>query len=250
MKLSRQAGLGLLGLALALATAGCSASAEPNRRGTRFVLFLDLSASVQPGECDRWLRQAGQLAPGYGDSVEVFPLHAQTLSAAPLLEAEVPALGRDPGLDELARARAIRKQVRESLAGVLRTAFAESARSSSTDVFSAIDRVRPDPSGRRTAVVFFSDMLNSTREANLEQGPALASSAVPALVRSIAAAHAWSAATLGGADVYCILNSQESGRVAPVNDRRALHRFYAAMFQSIGARLVVFDTHLGGVEVR
>lgn len=250
MKFSWQAGWRFLGLAFALATVGCSASAEPNRRSTRFVLFLDLSASVPPTECERWLGQAGRLVPDYGDSVVVFPLHEQTLAAGPLLEAEIPALGRDPGFDELARARKVRKQVRESLAGVLKKAFAESARSPATDVFSAIDRIRPDLAGRRTAVVFFSDMLNSTREGNLEKAPAVAPSAVPALIRSIGAAHGWSAATLRGVDVYCILNSLESGKAAPVNDRRILHRFFGAMFQSMGARLVVFDTHLGGVDVR
>ena len=250
MRLSWQAGLAFLGLAFALATVGCSASAEPNRRGTKLVLFLDLSASVPPSECERWLGQAERLIPDYGDAVVVFPLHEQTLAAGPLMEAEIPALSRDPGFDELARARKVRKQVKESLTGILRKAFAEPARSSATDVFSAVDRVRPDLAGRRTAVVFFSDMLNSTREGNLEKGPTLTPSAVPALIRSIAAAHAWSAATLRGVDVYCILNSLESGKAAPVNDRRILHRFYGAMFQSIGARLVVFDTHLGGVDVR
>ena len=250
MKPSWQAGLVFLGLALAFATIGCGASATPNRRAIKFVLFLDLSASVPPSECDRWLQQAGRLVPDYGDAVEVFPLHEQTLAAGPLMEAEIPALSRDPGFDELARARRIRTQMRESLAGVLRKSFAASARSSATDVFSAIDRIRPDLAGRRTTVIFFSDMLNSTREGNLEKAPALAPSAVPVLIRSVAATHGWSTATLRGVDVYCILNSLESGRAAPVNDRRALHRFYGAMFQSIGARLVVFDTHLGGVEVR
>ena len=89
-------------------------------------------------------------------------------------------------------------------------------------------------------------MLNSTPLLNMESMP-LEPAAIPRHIEAVAEKHNWSSQTLQGAQVYCILNSLDSGTRRPVTDRRIQERFYSTLFRSLGAELKLYDTHLNGV---
>jgi hypothetical protein len=231
--------------ALALAAiglAGCDSGA-PVPTGPRVFAFVDLSASIAPDQRSRWETEAARLIRSldYGWSFALYPVHDQTLSAAPYFVAEIPQPSPEPGMDEVTRCKMARRAAREGASAAFRRAFSEAGRAPGTDLFSAVDRFGPDPSGRPTAAVFFSDMINSTAELNMERRPAV-QRAPGELIRELASRHGWHGETLRGVQVYCVLNAVGSGQAG--FDRRWQKRFYEHMFAALGGRLAVFDTHL------
>jgi len=241
----RNAAVTLFVAGAAFVMAGCD---TPRKKpaGCRLAAFVDLSASVTAAQRNAWLQQATTVVEGLdnGCGISIYALHDQTASAAPLYAGEMLERAEDPGHAELIRYNHSVAEVQENAGRAFALAFTQPGRALVTDIFSAIDRVRSDVKGRRTTVVFFSDMLNSTPILNLEAPPALDAAAIPDRIQAIAEKHNWNSRTLHGAEVYCILNSLDSGARQPVTDRRTQQHFYQALFRALGAKLMLYDTHL------
>lgn len=233
-------------LALTALLAGCRAGARP-AGGMHLIVFLDLSGSVSLHQRARWQQYIDPVlaAIGSGSAIEIFPIHDQTGSAAPLFIAEIPQLSDDAALDELSRFKAVQREARAGAHAAFQRAVSNPTRARGTDVFGAIDRVRPD-AARTTRVVFFSDMLNAARELNMERAGAISRGSMPARVRQLAANHEWDSKTLSGVEIYCVLSASDSGTAGSPIDVHTLHAFYQTLFQSLGARLMLFDTHING----
>ncbi len=136
---------------------------------------------------------------------------------------------------------------RDGALAAIRKALESAGNAARTDVFSAIDRVQPDPRSRPTAVYFFSDMLNSTPDLDMERSGAITRANAGEQIRRLARKDAWSNGLLAGVDVYCVLNSIESGHGGPAIDRLTQRFFYDALFQALGAHLLTYDTHLASL---
>jgi hypothetical protein len=89
-------------------------------------------------------------------------------------------------------------------------------------------------------------MLNSTPDLNMEAPGALRRPDIALKLRKLASRHYWQPNQLAGDHVYCVLNSIESGQRGPAVDRLTQRAFYGALFQALGARLMVYETHLPG----
>ncbi len=225
--------------------AGCRDHKLP-ANGLRMYVFVDDSASVSPAQRAMWQRDAERLLHriGPGWHITMFPVNGQTGAAGALFDMEVPALSSDPQLDERQHNRALLLRTREGVKGAFGRAFTEGGHAESTDILSAIDRIHPDSSGRTTAVVFFSDMLNATRELNMERADRFGRDRFAGVIQSAAQNHNWSSDQLRGIDIYCVLNSaglRDSGASAL---RRVSREFYEALFSALGGRLRLFETQL------
>jgi hypothetical protein len=231
------AATGLVGLA------ACTAQGRAHEGG-RLILFVDMSASIRAEQRGRWAetveRISKSLKAGWG--VAVYPIHDQTSAAGALFEAEIGERLEDETYDAASRRRAQEIRAARGMLDAFRTAAGGAARR--TDLFAAIDRIRPDGKGRHTTAVFFSDMLNSTAELNMEQPGALAAAAIPDRIRRLARSHNWGPDRLAGVDVHCVLNAVESGERGPAVDRLTQERFYRGLFEAMGGRLAGYDTSL------
>ena len=231
------------------ALCGTACGRAPGRpSGLRLYAFVDRSASIRPGQQSQWERDSQRLTraigPGWG--VTVFAVHDQTLSAGPLFTAEIPPRSGDEGVDELRRLKAAVRAARAGASQAFTKAFREPGKSSATDLFGAVDRILPDSEGRPTVAVFFSDMIHSTDEFDMERGP-LPGDGDAALFKTLAVRHFWRPETLRGVRVYCLLNSRGSGERGP--HRLVLKRFYQRLFAALGADLALFDTHVNSWNV-
>jgi hypothetical protein len=230
---------------------GCSAQGRVQEPGRRSIVFLDLSASVDYEQRRLWGRDAARVVDALagGCGVAVLPIHDHTLEAAPLFEGEVPQWLSDATFDVASRQKAALVQTRDGASAAIRKALDGDGGAIRTDIFSAIDRIRPDPNARRTAIYFFSDMLNSTSDLNMERPGSLTRSNAAEQIQNLARRHAWRPGILAGVEVYCVLNSIESGHSGPAVDRLTQRYFYEALFKALGARLVTYDTHLGSLTI-
>jgi hypothetical protein len=234
----------------AVATSGCSAQAESRKSGRALTVFLDLSASITDGQRALWKREAARLVGGLGDdsSITVYAIHDHTMDAARLYEAEIPAPVADGTRAAAEKQMVARREARRGALAVIASALDSGGKASHTDVFSAIDRVRPAHDGRRLEVFFFSDMLNSTADFNMEVPGTLTRSAIPDRIGLLARKHSWRSGQLAGAEVYCVLNSIETGRRGPVVDRLTQQAFYSSLFESLGAHLMAYDTNISSLR--
>jgi hypothetical protein len=236
-----------LAVVAALLLAGCSAPAAERSPGRRVILFIDQSASIDRDQRRQWRNDANGLVGGIRDgwSVSIFGIHDHTLESAPLFEVDIPMFVSD-GTSKTAAARnaAIQTARQAALAAVEKALDTSGA--ARTDIFSALDRVHPDPRSRPTVIVFFSDMLNSTSELNMERTGSVTLQNIGALIPSLARRHLWRKDSLAGSEVYCVLNSIEIGRNAPPVDRRVQEVFYAGLFGAMSAKLARYETSLGG----
>ncbi len=237
-----------LSISAVVATSGCSAHAESHGVGRRVIVFLDLSASITNGQREIWKHEAARLAGGLADdsSIAIYAIHDHTMDAAQLFEAEIPAYVADGTRSAAEKQKIARREARKGALAAIASTLDSGGRASRTDVFSAIDRVRPAPDGRRLEVFFFSDMLNSTSDFNMESPGALTRSGIPDRILSLERKHSWHSGQLAGAEVYCVLNSIESGRRGPALDRLTQQAFYSSLFESLGARLMAYDTNVVG----
>lgn len=230
----------------AIATSGCSAHGEPPGSGRRLIVFVDLTASITDGQRALWKRDAARLAGGLGDdsSIAIYAIHDRTMDAAQLYSAEIPALVADGTRTAAERQKVSRRDARKgALAAVIR-ALDSGVNAPRTDVFGAIDRVRPVRDRRRLEIIFFSDMLNSTPDFDMEVPGALTKSSIASRIGQLARKHSWHSGQLAGAEVYCLLNSIESGRHGQAVDRLTQRAFYEALFETLGARLMAYDTNI------
>jgi hypothetical protein len=236
-----------LAAAVALLLAACSTPAADRSSGRRLILFFDQSASIDRDQRRQWQNDANALVRGVRDgwSVSIYGIHDHTLEAAPLFEVDVPMFAAD-GTSKTAAARnnAIQTARQAALATVEKAL--DTGGAARTDIFSALDRVHPDPHSRPTTIVFFSDMLNSTPELNMERAGSVTLQNISTLVPSLARRHLWRKDSLAGSEVYCVLNSIEIGRNGPAVNRRVQRVFYENLFGALNAKLARYETSLGG----
>jgi hypothetical protein len=233
--------------ASALFLAACT-SPSPTRPGRRLIIFFDQSGSIGADQRRQWLHDATGLVQsiGGGSSIVICGIHDHTLDAAPLFEADVPIFRDDGTSKTLAERNAAIQAARRGAMAALEEALNQGG-AARTDVFSAIDRVHPDVNGRATTIAFFSDMLNSTAELNMERAGSVTLQNIPALIGKVARLHMWQKDTLRGCQVYCVLNSIELGGHGPQVDRRVQQLFYQNLFEALGGKLVRYETSLGGL---
>ncbi len=229
----------LLAIAFLLAGAGCE---KPGYMPKRYVIFVDTSASVckDSSQAEHLLamgnKPISKLRPG--DAVEIRELNDRTLETKAVFEAETPAPGERAGLDAVTESRRQTTQIKEQAKEALRRTLNSSCVAMVTDVFSGLDRVTPDAQ-RRVVIIWLSDMLNSVAsDLDMEKTP-ITSDQFEELIVKIAKRHGWHSQTLANAEVHVIL---PSGGIKSPNDRRVLKQFYNRLFNSLGARLVTFDT--------
>lgn len=241
----KPAGLMLLMMAIAVAS-GCQAAAASRPPETDYVMLVDQSGSITAPERAAWSAHADVLLQrlGLGDSILILPVHDQTLNAAPLFHARVPAQG--VSLEDLARGKRRLKEIRSAAHQTIGHALESKTQSRGTDVLAVVDRVaaaRKSNAGRELRVYIFSDMLQSLPPLNLER-TALSPDDIPQHVSRIASAARWRNDLLKGVTFVCVLNGVNSGRRNAVNDRRILVDFWRALFASVGADLASFDTYI------
>ncbi len=237
----------ILVLAGVIGLAGCSARGADRKTGSRLIIFLDQTASIDATQRAAWMKEASGLARQLtgGSSVAVYPIHDRTMDAAPLFQADIPAVGDDATSDEALAGHLALVHARDGSRAAIEKGL-ETGPAVRTDVFSSIDRIQPDTLHRRTVIVYFSDMLNSTPDLNLETPGAIKRPSMGAQIEALARRHYWQPGQLAGDEVYCVLNSIESGHRGPAVDRLTQKAFYDALFQALGARLVSYETHLTG----
>jgi len=229
---------------LALLSQGCSVEAQQPgpRPGTRLIVWLDLSSSVSGEQRTAWLQEAKKIIAQLAatDSIFVFGIHEATLGAGPLYIGHMPALRTNASLHERLQVHAAQHKVREEAAEAIKQALSGKANAKQTDLFGALDRIRPDDKGRPTVHYFFSDMEHATAELNMEVTP-LAKN-MQSLVNNVVKRHGWHSNHLAETRVNCILPGAR-GR-SKVNDRLVLERFWGDLFRTVGAKLENFETYL------
>jgi len=231
---------------LGLSACGGLADGSPApHQPTKYTGFLDVTGSISGAKRAEICRVALQSldALNYGDSVRLFAIHDRTADAQPLVTAEIPSLPEDAGREEMELAHRRLAQTREGIKKVLEAALNRRVPATVTDVFSAIDRIRPDPK-RRHVVLFFSDMLHSAEpDADFENGP-LKAEEFDSLIQTAKQRRGWKNDALQGAGIIVVLPAAEGGERKPLNDARILRLFYTQMFEALGATLESFDSYI------
>jgi hypothetical protein len=240
-----RANLIALGLAIAVAP-GCRLTAAPTATATDHVMFIDQTGSVSAREREAWAATAddvlGRL--GLGDSIVILPVHDQTLNAAPLFQARVPA--QEVSLEGLAHGKRRLKQIRDAAQRTVRQALQSGKQARASDLVAIVDRVaaaRSAGAGRVMRVYVFSDMVHSLPPVNLERTALKADDIVPAVAK-IGNEARWRGGMLSGVKFFCVLNGIDSGQRNTVNDRRILGEFWRVLLTSVEAELASFNTHL------
>jgi hypothetical protein len=214
----------------------------------RYVIFVDTTASITEKQSAHWVGIADKAIAKLrsGDALAIYEITDRTLESRELFEAEPPVCPKDAGQQNLTECKSRLSAARKGAREALQKALASKSHARSTDIFSAMDRVKPDPGGRRTVLLFLSDMLHSLVERgdpNLEKS-VITPDHMGRLIEGIAQHHGWQPGTLTQAEIHVILPSASSGDAKPLNDRRALKQFYQLLFSALGARLLTFDTSL------
>lgn len=235
-----------------LAATGCSARGDARSSGRDVYVFLDLSASVTPAQRALWKSQAAHLTNNLGDdsTIAIYPIHDHTMDAARLFEAQITAAAEDGTRTSAQKQKAARGLARKGSFAAIVNAFDSGGGALRTDIFSALDRVHVDSGGRRVEIYFLSDMLNSTPDFDMEIPSTLTRSNIADHINQLARRHSWRSGQLSGAEVYCLLNSVPSGGHGPAVDRLTQQAFYQALFESLGARLMVYDTNIPALALQ
>lgn len=211
-------------------------AAAGSGRPVQLVLFLDCSPSVSPSQLKRWIEQGhgqiAQLMPG--DAVQIYVLHDNTATASEAFDKTAPA-------GDTFSARRTLLSIRRDAAEALACPSGE-GRGRDTDILAALDRIHRD-TARDTVVLFFSDMLHSKGDPDIERRALPQSDRIPELARSVARRRGWVPDMLKGVVVRCVLNGMAQGAKAQSpNSRPSIEMFYRALFESVGARLDSFGT--------
>ncbi len=207
----------------------------------RRFFFLDLSGSVSDEQRISWLQETRKILSrlGAGDSLLVFGVHEATRNADPIYVGHIPTPANN-GMGETIRIRQAIKEVRQLAGAKIEEALKGKGAANKTDLFQALDRIRPDENGRPTEVFFFSDMLQSSAEFDAERTP-LAKN-MTGVIRSTIERHGWRKEHLDKMKVYCVLPGSRGQ--SNINDRQVLEKFWGSLVQSLGGRIVNFETYL------
>jgi hypothetical protein len=210
----------------------------------RYIVFVDQSASIPETQQAQWEKVFGKLLDRLkgGDAFAIFGIHDQSLNAKPIFQAEVPVLEEGAGLDDWETWKRRLNQIRNGAKESFNKALHPERRALSTDIFSAINRVQPDRT-RKTSLILMSDMIHSTRELDMEK-TRLAGENIAGILNPVIGRHQWRKGALEGVEVHCVLNSVELHETSPLNDRLILRRFWTALFDNLGAKVMTFETHL------
>jgi hypothetical protein len=231
-------------LVSALALAACVTAAPP-APAIHYSVFVDRSGSPLAIERARWRTEADALVARLqpGDAIDVYALHARTTDAGALFSRDTKAAPADDAtLQETLDARNAIARLRADATAALHAALDGPDKTDGTDVVGFVERVAR-ASGRRQRVVIFSDAIHETPDLNLAR-TRLAADRIDRHVDAVIRRFGWSRDRLAGAEVGVVLNAAPPSAEPPLNDRRMLRRFYAALVERLGARLVTFDTQL------
>jgi hypothetical protein len=214
----------------------------------RYVIFVDTTASITEKQNAHWFAIADKAIARLrsGDMLTIYEISDRTLESLAVFEAEIPSCPKDAGQQALTECKSRLSTTRKGAREALQKVLISENHAHSTDIFSAIDRVKPDPAGRRTVLLFLSDMLHSLIEKgvpNLEKS-VITLDHIATMVEGIAQHHNWQSSTLALTEIHVILPSASSGDARPLNERRILQQFYQFLFTALGARLLTFDTSL------
>lgn len=226
-----------------IVTTGCDTTTQTG--GTRHYIFVDRSASVTPGQRAHWKTATANVFDKVerGDSIAIYPLHANTLAAAAAFSGTSRPVDDGAPHDEVEQANAEFEAMITGAYSGLEHLLSDSEPSIETDIFSLVDRL-PTTGNSSASVIILSDMLHSSRrDIDLER-IAIKPGAFQALFQRIADQHHWSRATLAGATVTCVLPPLDGKVRHEVNDRRVLKDFWAALIHALGGRLAGFDTQI------
>lgn len=243
MSRTRFSGCSPAGVVTSLAATVAFACTPPPAPNTRYVILFDLSGSASLEQQSAWLQTAdiflSRLVPGDAALVLAVRDHAD---GRPIFYA---ATSRPPHTYRaMRRSRQQLDRIRAAGMDSLRAAMENGQPSRATDIISLLDRLAADGAGgRRTAIILLSDMVNETAELNMKREP-LSDGTIPEKVSELAQHHRWHQGELSGAAVVCVLNSVPPNAPVQLNDRQTLHRFWEAVFESLGARLLSFDTYV------
>ena len=225
-----------------------SASEVPpaEQKPTLYVVFLDLSSSPSPEQAAFWTQVfdkhiAARLE--MGDALLILGAHDNTDAAAPVFDDQSLRVGPDAGVEEVLKARRSLAALRENGMAKVREAFADANRAAATRLVEGLLRV-PKDSSRNVRIVYFSDMVEDSKLANLARTPV--GSRVAELAREVARAAGLQGGELHGAAVECVLDNIGIG-VPPrtINSRAALRAFWGELFAYAGGKLISFDARVG-----
>jgi hypothetical protein len=213
---------------------------------TQHVLFVDQSVSPPAADMERWSQAANSavFAPlQFGDSVLVFGIHDHTADSAPIFDASIPTCGPYAGMDCVIQARRTLLQVRQNGLEAVRAALHSGVRSRTTKLIESLARIPHDPK-HRVEVLFLSDMLESTRELDLER-TSITDANVMRLVQSVVDRYRFRSGALNGVTVRAVLDSPPiGGRHVVANDHAALERFWRLLITGLGGNLASFDSRV------
>jgi hypothetical protein len=225
---------------------GAVLAAAPRPEGVLRVVFVDQSDSPQASDAARWSQAAESAVFSpmrFGDAVIVFGVHDHTAESAPLFEAAIPVCAPDAGMDVVLAARKALRQAREGGVATIRAAFAAPVRSRSTRLVESFRRIPRD--GRRAIeVLYLSDMLESTRELDLEH-TAITDGNLTRLAQRAVDQYRLPHGMLDGVTFRVVLDSPAVGsRRVMANDHGALERFWRLLITSLGGAVVGFDSRI------
>lgn len=213
---------------------------------TQRVLFVDQSDSPPDADIERWSQAADSAVFAtmqFGDSVVVFGVHDHTADSAPIFEASVPVCGPYAGMDCVIKARRALIQVRQNGAAAVRAALHSTVRSHSTRLIESLARI-PRDANRTVEVMYLSDMLESTRELDLERTP-ITDANLGRLVQCAVERYHFRRGALDGVTVRAVLDSPPVGaRRKMPNDHTALDHFWRLLITSLGGNLASFDSRV------
>lgn len=228
-------------LAMAL-TLGCKREEAPS---TDWVVLMDLSGSIQKDQREQWVESCMRIFKKMepGDSIIVLGISDHTTESAPIFQRSTsrPKEGYLAERKSLMTMRALREEGPQEV----RRNFNNLKPSKSTDILGSLERLPPLREGRMRVVTFFSDMLHSTRQINLERTHlGQSTESWGDLFRRAAKFYRWNSDVLEATKVICVLEDIPPGGENPRNNRRVLRGFWTVVFESLGAELVWFESYL------
>lgn len=216
------------------------------RDGVLRVIFVDQSDSQHTEDAVRWVKAAETcvFAPlRFGDAVLVYGVHDHTAESAPIFEAAVPMVAPDAGMDIVLPARKVLRQARENGITAIRAALSAPARSRSTRLVESLTRI-PRDGWRSVEVLYLSDMLESTRELDLER-TAITDGNVARSAQGVIDRYRLRRGLLDGVTIRVVLDSPAVGTKRVVaNNHSALDRFWRLLITGLGGKLAAFDSRV------
>jgi hypothetical protein len=212
----------------------------------QYLIFVDQSASPGPSDAARWIDAANHKVferLRFGDSLVVYGVHDHTGDSAPIFEAAIPVVPEDAGMDGVIGARRALRDARVNGLKSVREALKSPVLSRTTKLIESLRRITGDQQ-RKTEALYLSDMLESTKDLDLER-IRLTDANLPTLAQAAINRYQFTRGMLDGVTVFCVLDSPRVGEPrSKMNDRSMLDRFWRLIFTTLGAQLASFDSRI------